>query len=317
MRRFSRASELFSSRRALAPLVLFVGLLLCGCSRGPAQGSPAAAAAPGAPLPKRVIASFYPLAYAAERVAPAGTVVRSLTPAGAEPHDLELTAADLEAARSADLVIYAAGMQPALDRALLQRSGATLNILSLPDLALISADGSAYLAGGARPPDPHVWLDPRRYTVVARAIARALGDEAGATAFAEDLRLLDGELEAGLATCQRRGLVTTHAAFGYIADRYHLRQIALAGFTPEIEPAPADLAGLIEAARAEGSRAVFVEPLMHQNVAALVARRIGAELRPLDPLEVLSGPGYFEVMRVNLESLRQGLECTPSSSSKG
>lgn len=304
-------------RRALASLLSLVGLFLAGCSGGRADAPAEAAAPPSVPIPKQVITSFYPLAYAAERVAPGSTVVRSLTPAGADPHHLELTAADLEAVRSADLVIYAAGMQPALDRALLQRIGATLNILSLPDLALITADGSAYLAGGARPPDPHVWLDPRRYTVVARAIARALGDEAGATAFAEDLRLLDGEFEAGLATCQRRGLVTTHAAFGYIADRYHLRQIALAGFSDEIEPAPADLARLIEAARAEGSRAVFVEPLKHQNVAALVARRIGAELRPLDPLEVLSGPGYFEVMRGNLESLRQGLECTPLSSSKG
>ena len=64
------------------------------------------------------MAGFYPLAFAAEEIGGDGVEVVNLTPAGAEPHDVEFTPRDVERIRSADLVLYAGGgFQPALEEA--------------------------------------------------------------------------------------------------------------------------------------------------------------------------------------------------------
>ena len=87
--------------------------------------------------------------------------------------------------------------------------------------------------GGA---DPHFWLDPQRYSSVAEALAVKLGEidpahkadfEKNAQAFATDLSALDAEFSTGLKTCTNTTMVTSHAAFGYLAERYGLKQKAL------------------------------------------------------------------------------------------
>ena len=174
---------------------------------------------------RSVLAAFYPLAFAAAQVAPPGTTVTNLTPAGAEPHDLELTARDIERVGDAMLVVYAGGgFQPALDDAVAERGGATLDVLAGAEL-LAAREGGR--------PDPHVWLDPIRYAAVARSIAAALHRPAAADPLVRRLRALDRELDRGLARCARRQVVTSHAAFAYLADRYDLEQVPLVGITPE------------------------------------------------------------------------------------
>ncbi len=81
-----------------------------------------------------IVAAFYPLAYAARNVAPE-TTVRDLTPPGAEPHDLELSARDVERLRDASLVVYAGeGFQPAVEEAVSGRSGPSLDVLDTVEL---------------------------------------------------------------------------------------------------------------------------------------------------------------------------------------
>src|SRR4051812_4213534 len=66
---------------------------------------------------KTVVAAFYPIAYAAQRVDP-GAEVENLTPAGAEPHDIELSARDVGRVQDADSVLYfGEGFMPALEKA--------------------------------------------------------------------------------------------------------------------------------------------------------------------------------------------------------
>ena len=109
-----------------------------------------------------MVASFYPLAYAAEEVGNGGVDVENLTPAGAEPHDLEVSPQDVAATREADLVLLLGdGFQPQLEDA----AGSGKNVLRLldtPGLGL-HPDG-----------DPHVWLDPLRYAKIAGRIGQAL-----------------------------------------------------------------------------------------------------------------------------------------------
>ena len=130
-----------------------------------------------------------------------------------------------------------------------------------------------------------------------------------------EVKGLDTEYRRGLANCQRRVLVTTHAAFGRLAARYGLIQLALAGRTPEAEPTPRDLEQLIAEVRASGATTVFTEPLVSSRVAETVAREAGARVATLDPIEGLSqerldaGEDYLSVMRSNLDALQQALGC--------
>lgn len=269
----------------------------------------------GASGDRSIVAAFYPLAFAAERIAP-GADVSNLTPAGAEPHDLELTAREVERVRTADLVLYVGGgFMPALEDAV---SGAANAADLLDGLELLERnDRSGY--GGERAADmsdPHVWLDPARYAAMAERIALNLGDPDGASDLVAELAELDDELRRGLERCKRRTIVTSHAAFGYLADAYGLEQIALTGISPEVEPSARAIEELIAKVDEEGATTVFFEALVSPRLAETVARATGAETAVLNPLEGLTageleaGADYFSVMRENLDALQTALGCS-------
>src|SRR5690606_26922081 len=116
----------------------------------------------------------------------------------------------------------------------------------------------------------HVWLDPTRLAAIGDALADQLRDidpdhaddyAATAATLAQQLAALDTEYAEGLASCQRRELVVSHAAFGYLADRYNLTQIAVAGLSPEDEPTPQRLAEVIHEAERHDATTIFFEVL--------------------------------------------------------
>jgi zinc transport system substrate-binding protein len=274
---------------------------------------------------QQVVAAFYPIAYAAEQVTP-GADVTNLTPAGTEPHDLELTPRDVERIRGADLVLYLGrGFMPALEDALGDHEHA-VDLLAGLSLLRGSAEHS-HEPEASRPReesehanenalDPHVWLDPMRYAVMAERIATALGEPAGASGFRARLEELDDDFRSGLATCKRRVIVTSHAAFAYLADAYDLEQITLTGVSPEAEPSANAIEDLVHEVEEEGVTTVFFETLVSPRLAQTVARESGATTAVLNPLEGLTddesdaGADYFSVMRENLAALRTALECS-------
>jgi zinc transport system substrate-binding protein len=271
-------------------------VLAAGCGGGNENGS-------GGP---DVVAAFYPIAYAAERVAPDADV-RNLTPAGAEPHDLELSARDVERARQADLVLYLGGsFMPALEDAV----AGSANAVDLLD------DARAETDAGEGAVDPHVWLDPARYAALVRRIAQALSRPGAGAGLVAELRELDRDYRRGLATCRRREIVTSHASFGRLSAAYGLRQVALTGISPEAEPSPRALEELVRTVEATGATTVFFEPLVSRDLAETVAREAGVATAELDPLESLTeekiaaGADYLSVMRDNLTALRSALGCS-------
>lgn len=278
---------------------MLAALVLAGCGAGGSRSGGG----------ETVVAAFYPLAYAAEQIAGTGTVVENLTPAGAEPHDLELTPGDVRAVDRAVLVLYLGdGFMPGLETAIAHREGPSLDLLTVPAIGIAGAEHDA--------PDPHVWLDPVRYGAVVRAIGGALGDPEAAERLAVRLDRLDAEFRTGLAHCARRQLVTSHAAFGYLADRYDLEQIPLEGLSPEAEPSARGIADLVRRVEQSGATTVFFETLVSPKLAQTVAREAGAATAVLNPLEGLAdddlaaGMDYFSVMRENLAALQEALECT-------
>jgi zinc transport system substrate-binding protein len=272
-------------------ILSIVGLMTAACADG-AEEDPGGRAS--------VVAGFYPLAYAAEQIGGDAVEVTNLTKPGSEPHDAELSVRDVERVRSADVVLYLGyGFQPSLEEAAEGTGGTRVDLLQ----GLRSRN------------DPHVWLDPVKYEAMARRIGEVLGPPADAGAFGRRLRELDAELEAGLANCSRRTVVTSHAAFGHLAERYGLEQIAIAGLSPEAEPSPQALVRVVEEIRRHGATTVFSESLLSPRLAETVAREAGAETAVLNPIEGLTedelerGEDYFSLMRVNLETLRKALAC--------
>jgi zinc transport system substrate-binding protein len=274
-------------------VILITGaiLLLSACARSTASG------------PDTVVASFYPLAFAAEQVGGPGLNVENLTPPGAEPHDLELSPIDAAALRDARLVLLLGhGFQPQLEDA----AGGGDNVLRLLD-----TPGLDVLPNG----DPHVWLDPLRYARIVMRIGEALGREQAAAQLVSRLRELDAEYRSGLADCARHEIVTSHEAFAYLAQRYGLEQIPITGLSPEAEPQPADLAHVVQLVEERGVTTIYYETLVSPRIAQTVARETGATTAVLDPIEgltkdeIAAGDDYFTRMRANLRALEEGLGC--------
>ncbi|MGH2737299.1 MAG: metal ABC transporter substrate-binding protein, partial [Actinomycetota bacterium] len=207
-------------RWTATPLALS-GLLLTGCSSADRGG--------------RIAASFYPLAFLAERVAGPGWKVIDLTPAGAEAHDVELTLETRTELERAELVLYMGdfGFQPQVEEAVLEAEG---TVVAMGELLIHFPETTS---------DPHVWLDPGAMRTMSAVIARTLAeiDPGGgyrdrAEPIRSDLADLSEEYEATLhpEKCTFETAIVSHEAFNYILGRYGLRQFGLAGLEPEAEP---------------------------------------------------------------------------------
>ena len=272
--------------RIVLTLIAAAALAGCGGSSGSSDGT-------------TVVAAFYPLAFAAEQIGGAEVSVTNLTPPGVEPHDLELSGSDIRTIADADLVFYLGhDFQPALEDAIDSTSAHAVDLLGTTETS-----------------DPHVWLDPIRYAAIAERIGEELDRRPEAQRFAARLRALDRDFRHGLSRCERDEIVTSHAAFGYLAGRYGLEQIAITGITPEAEPTPRDLEKVVRQVQAVGATTVFFETLVSPRLAQTVAHEVGATTAVLDPLEGLTeqetaaGEDYFFVMRENLAALRKALGC--------
>lgn len=276
----------------VSPGILAVGaVLVAGCGGGASTDGR-----------ERVVAGFYPLAYAAREIGGSGVEIIDLTPPGAEPHDLELSPRALQRIRSADLVLLLGhGFQPQLEDAAGGKS--VLRLLDTPGL-------DRFPNG-----DPHVWLDPLRFATIVKRIGAALRREEASERLVARLRALDREYRRGLVLCARREVVTSHEAFAYLARRYGLEQIAITGLSPEAEPAPRDLQRVVDRVRSADATTVFFETLASPRIADTVAREAHARTAVLNPIEGLTaaqaerGQDYFSLMRANLANLREALGC--------
>jgi zinc transport system substrate-binding protein len=290
--------------------VALVAAALTGCS--PAHGDATGRVS--------IAASFYPLAWVSEQIAP-GADITDLTHPGMEPHDVELTFAQTVDLARADVVVYERGFQPAVDQGVdNDAEGITVDVGPTAGLKDFAADPGQV--------DPHFWQDPLKLSAVAGAVAKVLEriDPAHATSYGtraavlhRRLATLDHDYSTGLAHCVRHTVVTSHDAFGYLS-RYGVRVAAITGLAPGAEPTPADLAHLQQLIRDNGITTVFSETLASPAAADALAHDMGVRSKVLDPVEGLSdataGQTYLTLMRRNLAALEEANGCTthtPSS----
>ena len=315
---------------ALAGLALVATATLAGCSAQGAGGS--SDESDGV----TVLASFYPLQYVAQQIGGDLVTVDNLTPPAAEPHDLELSPAQVREVGTADLVVYLSGFQNAVDEAIEAR--APEHVVDAADAAELvehagveeehAEEGDEHAGETeeehAAHADPHFWLDPSRLAAVGKVVADELAatdpehaDEyaAGAQRLGQRLDELDQEFADGLAACQGATLVTSHTAFGYLADRYALEQVGISGLDPEAEPSPARLREIGDLVEERGIKTLYSETLVSPKVTDTLADDLGVQTAVLDPLEGLSeeataaGDDYVSVMQGNLAALEEGLVC--------
>jgi zinc transport system substrate-binding protein len=283
------------------------------------------------------VAAAYPFQFVAERVAGSHGRVTSLTQPGSEPHDLELTPQQTASVIDADLVVYERTFQAAVDEAVAQsgRDNAldTTTVVPLQDLGTEpdhehgeSAEHGEEHAEGEHAEenglDPHVWLDPANLATIGTTVAerlsavdpdRAADYAANAQAFKTDLTTLGEEYTSGLANCDRTEFITSHAAFGYLAERYGLAQIGISGLSPDAEPSPARIAEVQAEAQEHGITTIFYETLVSPDVATAIAGDLGLKTDVLDPIEGITansrGTDYLSVMRSNLAALTTANGC--------
>lgn len=319
--------------RALAlPAVLTLALATAACGGSGDSGS-------GDRL--SIDANFYPYAWVVEQVGGDRVDVTNLTQPGVEPHDLELKPKQVASIQSADLVVYQDGFQAAVDDAVDRagrKSGTTLDVAKVVTLASEKSHGVTEELeedhahedeghsheeeghsheGGL---DPHVWLDPANMERVTDAVADLLAknDESGASTYRAnasrlktELGSLDDDYRTGLKTCERDTIVTSHAAFGYLAAQYGLTQVPIAGIDPSNEPSASQLADITDLVKKDGITTVFTEELVSPKVAQTVARATGADTATLDPIEgSTDGKSYLQIMRSNLDTLEKADDCS-------
>ena len=321
---------LMSKRFLAAACAAATALALSACSSAPS--SEGNASKDGT---LTVMASFYPLQYLAEKIGGEHVTVTSLTPAGAEPHDLELSPKMVDSLSNADAVVYLAGFQSAVDEAIEQHAPKTvIDVSTSVDLVDaekheseldVADDGEKTEEAHEHEhehgsTDPHFWLDPTRMASAATQISDALAqaDPTNAETYKKNAASMKSQMEAlskklvdGTAKCQHKEFVTSHEAFGYLADRTGLTQLGLSGLDPDSTPSPARLKQISDAVKAKGITTIFTEELLSPKVAETLAKDLGITTAVLDPIESQADDSkdYEAVMNENLEALQKALSC--------
>jgi zinc transport system substrate-binding protein len=321
-----------SSLRWPATVLAFATSLLLASCGSDSSGESSGRSPDASDTVTAAIAAFYPLWEATSAVGGDLVTVTNLTPPGQGPHDLELQPAQMGSFESSDVAVFLGrGFQPQVEAAIAQAPERLIELDLLDTVELLSVDpqldgtqgevDGEVLEGDV---DPHVWLDPSRMITMVEAITDTFVEldpdnesqyRANTEEYLTDIRGLDGEYRDALAQCRSRVIVTSHRAFGYLADTYDLRQIPIAGISPDVEPDPRTLEAIAAEARAEGVTTIFLESIAPPDLAETVANEIGAALDLLDPIEGLTqeqidaGETYASIMRDNLQRLVAGLDC--------
>ena len=174
--------------------------------------------------------------------------------------------------------------------------------------------------------DPHIWLDPLYAIKQSKAVLDALSAKDPSNMdyylgnyqkLEQDLQSLHQDYTNGLSSCKHEEFVISHAAFGYIAARYNLDQIEIAGLSAEASPSAARLAEIAERVGKLGLGSVLVEALQWDNsVSQTLANESNLQALPVHVIgtvtrdELNEHADYMGLMRNNLKSLQTAMECS-------
>jgi len=213
---------------------------------------------------------------------------------------------------SADIFIYnGAGLEPWADDIIKSVRNKKLKVVDISKSIRVTGE------------DPHIWLDP----ILVKSQLKVIKDtligydsenrtyyDKNYNVYLKKIEELDREIRKTIARCKKKVFVTSHDAFSRFAERYGLTQVPVMGISPESEPSPRELAGIIETIKRYDVRYIFTEPFIPIKIAESISRETGVKILVLDPIEGLteeemkSGADYLSKMKKNLENLKIALE---------
>ena len=297
-------------RRAACAILLACLVGAWGCSKGPPVRTPG---------PVRVVATIPPLAGLVRPLLPAGGTVQALIPPNRSEHGYELSANDVAALASADVVVYVGlGLDSQVEAFLKKHPNPARKDICFATVAGIiqteqdhdhheGHEEEEHHHAGA---DPHLWLDPDQCIKLIPALAVAIGSVGGAPvstaadALAARIKEFDAESRARLAPFKGRALVTHHSAWGRLADHYGLTVAAVIKPIESAEENSAAVDEVIRAIREQGIKEILVEPQFSDRAAQRIAEQTGVRVGRLDPL----GDGdWFKMMRANIDAIAGAL----------
>ncbi|MBO8171229.1 MAG: zinc ABC transporter substrate-binding protein [Bacillaceae bacterium] len=295
----------------------------------------------------RIYTSIYPLYDFSSKITGEKAEVVNLVPPGAEPHDFEPSPKDLVKLSEADVFVYNGGgfetwiedVLQSIDTSgmIVVNASEEIEPMEREDIVHRVGHADEHAEDGEHEEeaheeeadehnhgiyDPHFWTDPLRAKAIATAIKDAVieADPANQAVYEqnyEDLMQefdrLHQEYEETLKNATRKDFIVSHAAFGYLAERYGLEQIAISGLSPSDEPSQKELQEIIDFARENQVEYIMFENLVDTRVAQMVREQIGAEALVLHTVggltkeELERGEDYFSLMRQNLKSLSKAL----------
>jgi len=286
----------------------------------------------------KVVASLFPLYEFAREVGGNRCEVSLLLPPGAEAHSWEPKPGDIARIGKADVFVYLGpSIEPWVDKVLKATRGRGIRVVETSHgLNLLNAEphekekekaGHIHGHSPGESLDPHIWLDFSLDIKIVEMIAAAFSERdpaqasyyrSNALAYKAKLDALDQKYRSSLSSCRQRQIILGgHSAFGYLAQRYGLRQIALYGVSPNAEPTPKKLAEVVQAAKNHRAKFIFFESFMNPKLAQVLAKEAGiGTLNLYDGANVTKDQlqkktTFLELMEKNLANLRRGLECEP------
>ena len=285
-----------------------------------------------------VITSFYPLYEIGTQIGGEKISVKNLVPAGVEPHDFEPTSRDLINLYNADLFLYnGAELEPWVERIMPDLEQHNVQVLDQSALLKeVSIENTMAIHGheeeamdkhpeqGTVAVDPHFWLDPELYILQTQAVGKKLIEldpahtsyyEENTRKFVAKLSELHENYKINLKNCKNRTIVTSHAAFAYLAKRYDLEVLPISGISPGNEPSPKNMAEISKLVKEKHITTIFTETSVDPRITETIAKETGVKTLTLNPIESVSqkqiegGRNYVKIMEENLQNLKNGLEC--------
>ena len=248
----------------------------------------------------KIVTSFYPVYAMVKAVSGDLNDVRMIQ-SSSGIHSYEPSANDIAAIYDADVFVYhshtleswAGSLDPSLQKSkvkVLEASeGMTLErVPGLEDMQAGDGIDEKTLY------DPHTWLDPEKVAEEAQIIADKLSEldsankdtyQKNAQNFSAKAHDLTKKYQPIFEKANQKTFVTQHTAFSYLAKRFGLNQLGIAGISPDQEPSPRQLTEIQEFVKTYKVKTIFTESNASSKVADTLVKSTGVSLKTLNPLE--------------------------------
>ena len=248
----------------------------------------------------KIVTSFYPVYAMVKAVSGDLNDVRMIQ-SSSGIHSYEPSANDIAAIYDADVFVYhshtleswAGSLDPSLQKSkvkVLEASeGMTLErVPGLEDMKAGEGIDEKTLY------DPHTWLDPEKVAEEAQIIADKLSEldsankdtyQKNAQNFSAKAHDLTKKYQPIFEKANQKTFVTQHTAFSYLAKRFGLNQLGIAGISPDQEPSPRQLTEIQEFVKTYKVKTIFTESNASSKVAETLIKSTGVSLKTLNPLE--------------------------------